>query len=788
MQIAQPSSFPLEVARDLDAVERQLAGFFIGSEYPKRLLASSRRCNLRQPIARLRVRQRALSAQRSLVDAFGALVAEHHDHASRCAAIASLPAEQQHAIAALIRSVAQIAPPWQDELAGGLDDGLAEDVWEHLATVLAATVWTLPWLDEQRRFLETLEREQLRRAEYLVLTWEGAQVRRETILATLRVATQRPVSARDYLPSVLGCAYTPRTSYLEPREPGHPYLTTLLAYDVQGSWHAGTLHPLMDVPFDVSVAVDVHTVPRGQAMRSAELTFSGTRALTSDASIKDAAAERRMVAAEHLLHELTRQSFHQVRIAVLVSGDSPAELDTHVEEIRARVGSQLSLARVRSAYVQKEAVKFWSQTPTGAIDVPQFKRNMLAHGAGCCLGLLGYHRASGTEGLFWGIDRLRMAPLFIDLFKDNAAAHQIILGQTGAGKTLFLNTMALRAAAEGYQVIGLDAFLNGKRVERAAREGARCYSLGMETPINPLDIVFDASDNDGTPNGDWLIRQVQYVVAQLALLMGTPGVTADNKACFVPRVFGVIERGVLSRAIATVYQESGASPVTPLARMPILSDLIQVLRRSNMEAAQTLAAELIGLLFGTDGDMREPNVVGLAFNAPTAVDWDFTTDICYYDFDRVQDEYKPFYYVLAIGALRRWMKDPARDRRRRTLLQFDEFGYASQVDAVMQMAVEITKTARKYKVGLMLIDQNPVTFLGSAAGRQIFENAAALIAFRLQDVAARQLGEAVSALTPEHLQAIVSAEVGEYTAVIGQDVYLGYNLINDREARFLMGS
>jgi type IV secretory pathway VirB4 component len=134
------------------------------------------------------------------------------------------------------------------------------------------------------------------------------------------------------------------------------------------------------------------------------------------------------------------------------------------------------------------------------------------------------------------------------------------------------------------------------------------------------------------------------------------------------------------------------------------------------------------------------------------------------------------------------MKDPTRDLRRPTLLQMDEFGYAAQVEAVLALGVEITKTARKYKVGLMVVDQNPVTFLGSVSGRQIFENAAAIIAFHLEDIAARQLGEALSALTPEHLQFLVDARKGAYVAVVNQDVYVGSNQLSPREQRYLLGS
>ena len=102
--------------------------------------------------------------------------------------------------------------------------------------------------------------------------------------------------------------------------------------------------------------------------------------------------------------------------------------------------------------------------------------------------MLGYHQASRTDGLFWGMDAVRRSPLFFDLFANDQAAHMVILGKSGSGKTFFLNLLALRGAAlAGYRVIGIDAFRNGERVAAAARAGARCFFLGLETPINILD-------------------------------------------------------------------------------------------------------------------------------------------------------------------------------------------------------------------------------------------------------------------------------------------------------------
>jgi hypothetical protein len=148
----------------------------------------------------------------------------------------------------------------------------------------------------------------------------------------------------------------------------------------------------------------------------------------------------------------------------------------------------------------------------------------------------------------------------------------------------------------------------------------------------------------------------------------------------------------------------------------------------------------------------------------------------------------PFYYLQAIGAIHRYLRQPGRDRRRKIFLEIDEFGYAAQVEAVARLAVEICKTARKYGCGIVLVDQNPLTFLESESGRQIFENASARILFHLDDIAARQIGTALSDLTAEHVAFLPQAQPGECLAVIKNDVYRVNVEIHPLEARVFMGS
>lgn len=783
MHILKLSSFPIEQVTDLERLERTLGGWFAGLTYPVRLLALSKRFDMRPPIRAVQADLRDLEwlrrATTPLLAAIDGMLAGEKE-ADPMRVLQALPP----GVVVLLLDLFADAAVLQETLSAsetGCDEG-ARLRWSAVGDALDTLLWRLPWAKEMARFYEALQHRHLRSASYILVAWPPADVSAQTLAATLRHATGREVQVLDRLPCVLDGPYREQPACLKPEQTGLPWLATLLSYDARGAWDATTLHGLLDANYDVAIAIDVHTMTRNQAMRSAEMAYNAARVVARDAQVVDMRAGRVIAAAEQVMHELVHESLHTVQIGVLVGGATAEELETNIAETRSRLGTQLRL--MRPVGVQAEALKLWSLAPRNRIDAPLKPRSMLSHGVGCCMGLLGYHQASSTEGLFWGLDAVRRSPLFFDLFRNNQAAHMVILGKTGFGKTFFLNLLALRAAAlAGQRVIGIDAFRNGERIAAAARAGARCYALGLETAINILDIVY----SDSEVEGGWIASQVQHVIGQIALLLGTPGRSPDGKEQYLPRPMSIAERGVLDRTLSDLYAAVG--PQAGREQMPLLSDLVVLLEGFQVPEARAQARALRMLLYGSDSpDETTLTGLGRSFNRHTEVDWRFGSDIVYYDVSGVPELLRPFYYTQTIGAILRYMRDPSRDRSRKTLLQIDEFGYLTQVEALARLAATICKVARKYGIGLVAIDQNPITFLGSENGRFIFENAVAKVLFHLDDFPARQMGEAISDLTPAHVDFLSHAGVGEALTVVGNDVYVMTVEANPKELRALRGS
>jgi type IV secretory pathway VirB4 component len=126
------------------------------------------------------------------------------------------------------------------------------------------------------------------------------------------------------------------------------------------------------------------------------------------------------------------------------------------------------------------------------------------------------------------------------------------------------------------------------------------------------------------------------------------------------------------------------------------------------------------------------------------------------------------YYAQFIGAVYRYMRDPRRDLSRKTILMFDEFGLAMQIESVLDLTMTISKVARKYGIALCVADQLPITFLANVKARNILDNARIKVIFHLGELPAREISTAFPQLAPEHLAFITQPNKGECVIIMDQ--------------------
>ena len=776
MVITQLASTAAEQILDPVAYTRRIGQCFATFTYPTRVVALSRPFDMAAPLGRL---DASIAALR------------------RIAAVAPLLSE---AIAAWVDDPCAPHPSavWEGLEAQGrasLTDALGEALrtarattrrelavrrWQGVAEALERALWKLPWQDEMHRFYTALGARHLRSATYLLLLWPPPEVSPQAIQATLQQTLRSEVRLLDALPSMIRCPYVEQDGCLVPEEPGAPYLTALTSYDMRGDWSLRTLHPLLDATYDVAIAIDIETLPRHGAQRLAEMAHTTATVTGRDRTMKDARGERVALHADYVLHQLPHQALHNVQVSLLVGGDTPEALETNATTTATKLGASLRLMRLRGA--QGELVKFFSAAPARAIDVPHKTRNVLSEGVGCAAGVLTYHRGSTTDGLLWGIDAARRSAVFYHLFQQRQAGHMLILGTTGYGKTVYINTITARAAAvEGYRVIGIDDFDNGPRVARAFAPGARCYNLNLQTPLNLCDIVYGAD-----AEGGWLPNQVGHMVGQIAMMLASPVTRPDGTNGFAPMVFDSITAGLLDAALTELYEP--LDPDTPLDAMPLLDELIRILASYDEPEAQQLARMIRMRLYGPHRSHRL-TTFGACFNRHTAVRWDFDHDITYYNTAGADPANRALLYMQFMGAALRWMRR-RRDRWRPTLLVIDEFGHIAQMEAMATMAATIVKVARKYGIALLVADQNVGTFLDPdrRAGNYIWGNTVGKIFFHMEANEARRVAANLPALAPVHTDFITNAGAGQCVAVFRNTVSMLNNELGPQELRMLANS
>jgi hypothetical protein len=758
MYLFDIASVPIDLVGDIDRFEERLGGFFAARDFPMRLIAHSTAFPMHEPIATVRasthqteslyIRTRTL---REAIDSWCRDPAPGSLHAALC----DLDAQTYADLATQLHTVGFELAAYTAEVADGAQ-------WDAFVAAVDLVFWRVPWAREAVRMYELMERRVLRSVQYILITWEPDDVSEMAIRIPLAATTRRPVRRIVSLPPVIAGPYRERLTSLEPEEPDQPFLAVLTSYDFAGAWDATLFHELIALNLDLSIAVDVVTLNRAKSQRVAEMAYNAAKLVVRDASLVDIRGEQVVHDAREVLGQLKGQTLHALQIAVLVRGRNREELEANVVTVRDLFGARLKLLRPSGA--QSAALKLFSTLPRKRLDAPWKPRTQLSKVVGCAAGMVGFHRPNQTKGVFVGVERNGRVPIFINLFERNQAAHMIIAGMSGYGKTVLLNLLAERAAGlNDMQVIGIDAFSNGLRVERAIQDCV-CFKVGLEHTINPLDVVF----GDETEGG-WLNNQILHAVGQIVMLLGEPGESVDGRKRFIPIKLETGERGVLSLAVKRLYQKYRVTPATPAWGTPTLTDLIAVLEAMRDPIAALFATRLRYFIYGSLTDTTEKTPDGAAFDGTTTIDWRFEERIVYYDFKTVPELLLPLFYIQAMG--KAWRYITTRRITRDIFLQIDEFGYASQVEAVAHTAWVMAKTARKYRLGMVLVDQTMRPFLDTPAGRQLHANAAAHFFFHMQDVEAQDVAQAMSVITPRHQQFIVDAEPGQCLGVIRKDVY-----------------
>jgi hypothetical protein len=684
-----------------------------------------------------------------------------------------------------------------------------QDAIERLLTPDIAP-WRKRFLREQHKLYTDMERARAAlTVDHYLLLWPGP-VNLDLLEATLPEALCVPSVARVPVPQLIPGSYIEHATYLEPQTPGHPYLAVLTAYDVRGGWSLIDLHDaqswerllLMDV--ELTLAIDVRTLDPFTADRrttnAVTVLSRSVRGRLTDQRSADA-----LLAAQHVQEVLSTQSLHEVRYAVLVHAPSLTSLDRTCEQIRTRMGRRLRLERVPGT--QAEHLAFFTHASPRSIQSPIPARNTTSHGL-ACKATWGVRRGGDLAGPCWGTDLYEQMPIHHEVFGADGkqSANGIILGTSGAGKTVGMQTLALRHAAEGFQVILMepantcwrlrDAIGNcvGRNEQsspaqnghdRAGRADASCppqergcayYDVSEMPAVNILD-----------PMTTQPVDQRDSIIRKLEVALGR-GVEAGGRIRVEPRVLSRAERGTLDVALrheriygAECHKLASLTPLTA----PRLEDLVAVLIELGLNGerpeATELAHEIDDVLLGTAARI---------FNLRTELRFDADADVILYSFRGVKPERLPIMYDYLFDTIHSYVWSPERDRpdRRPVLMFIDEFFYMAAVSSLEQYVVKASKTWRNRGAGLFTADQNAETYFGAGGdwGPFVTENVRHKLFFQLEG-GAKVIERAYEGiLSPAHIQQLKRLGRGQCLAMLDRQIRTLQIDLLPREAQHLI--
>lgn len=620
-----------------------------------------------------------------------------------------------------------------------------EDLWEFSARLLQSITWRGRWLDEYDSWMHAIERMGKRVYRHFLFLWHDpppdtpARSYAERIAEQLSTTLGTRVYLVDQASPVTAfrrVSYRERVGwrndhcYLEPLANPAPYIQTLaLRAPLRGWWSPAVWHHLCWTIHDIDmwIAVDMIPVPRPTLVYQIEHMLSTYRTATRPAERMYLEAAQRAVA------RVDREAGYDVRVAVALAAPSLDRLRTAMDTVHSELAGKAETV-VALPGKQRALVEVFDPVPRPSLpDIPAHR--MLA---GDVASLLNPYVRSWPyrTGIIWMMSQA--GPICFDPMADGAAAHTVIIGKTGSGKTFAVNTIAMRLASRGARIVLFEPQGHARRLAAAARAGGAYYAISAHESYNVLDVLVGRGPNGEPPS---LAEQSAAVIGLLGVVLGSYTLTPTGYR-FHPREWTSLERAVLERAIQRVYGSwQDMLDEIPDDQMPTLHDLVAVMRNLDIptalesgrvqaevrEQADRLATEI------TMRILEGPNEP--LFGRRTSMQWSFDGDVICYDLSSAPEgPVRVLAYTLGIGALNRTLR---RQRNQRpTFAIIDEFGAMTMASpSVASFAAEIAKTGRAFRLGVIAMDQDAQTFLDATTDpgghrRSIWNNATIRMIFR----------------------------------------------------------
>jgi len=483
---------------------------------------------------------------------------------------------------------------------------------------------------------------------------------------------------------------------------------------------------LLNQPFELMVAFDIRSFALSHLDQTLNITFN--RALAegykNTSPLTRPKVERRIQILNDVKNLIAtkQEGLHEIKGAIAFSAPTLEDLSDNEAKIQAAVNGYYTVGIPRG--MQAHVMRMFTTDHPANIPTPgDIKKSVVSSNIAFSNVVgNGFPEPGGSDGIWYGNSYLNGHPILYNGFGENKndANHTIVLGSTGSGKTVLLQTLAYRSLLEGQQVIVLEPRGHFRRLQSVV-EGDSVYNdMAFQEgySINLFDVVYrDLND------------QISHVVNALSLLL--------------QKEFNEVELAVIRNEATNLYQSFDSI---------ILEHLVNGLRQEKWTnhlnyAVRDAAANIADLIdisiLNTELDkIFNRKTRGINLNLDSI-------DLAVFDFERVSTEYRALLYYLVLANIHNYCVEHKNERNRIVIV--DEYYLMSQIPALAESLSLFFKTFRTYGVGCWVAEQDWYTLTGfegqqNKHGEYLVSNASNVIALyhnTLRDA------QALKAIIPE---------------------------------------
>ncbi len=526
---------------------------------------------------------------------------------------------------------------------------------------------------------------------------------------------------------------------------------------------AGWLDNFINSFIGVDVDVFIDRVPKEMVSNAIKRSISHSKVTlseTTDVTDSFESASTKLGSGYYLKNGLSSgQDYYYVSTIITVTGRSPEEVDYKKDELK-KTARQMDITLHENIYECEQT--FNAVLPTGTFDpnlMEKMKRNVITDGAASFYPFTTFQMID-SEGLYVADDS-NGSPAIIDMFnrKRFNNPHIFICGETGAGKTITLLLMALRARIKRMPVFILAPEKQDEFRRVCDAIGGQFVSIGAGSPqrINIMEIFKkDESGQElkrlidgGDPyeNGSYLEEKIATLIEFLQLHI--TDITIEEKQLLDEAIVRAYARKGITKDNNSLWADAAH---TRYKQMPILEDLVNELA----SRPETVRLSRITKLLTTG--------TGSHFNGQTNVNVDNEFFVI-----GLEHNTKDMLGLSIYMAMDYCWSKIKEDRTKNKMLFIDEWWKLAFNPIAADKSLEISKIARAYSCAMVLATQQMSDILAVENGKYgnaVLNNCATKILMSMKEKDVYAVKEMVG-LTNSECEKILKFKAGQGLLIAG---------------------